>query len=147
MKRGTIAVAALALVAAALIAYIPALRGGFIWDDDSYVTGNPHLRSAEGLRSIWLRPGATTQYYPLVHTAFWIEYRLWGLAPFGFHLMNALLHGAGAALLFLALRRLGVPGAWFAAALWALNLSNSEILAILLIERHYPDNAGSVFLP
>ncbi|MBN1827188.1 MAG: tetratricopeptide repeat protein [Candidatus Eisenbacteria bacterium] len=121
MARGTIAVAALALIAAALIAYAPALRGGFIWDDDSYVTANPHLRSAAGLRAIWLQPGATTQYYPLVHTAFWIEHRLWGLRPFGYHLINVLLHGVGAALLFLALRRLGVPGAWFAAAIWALH--------------------------
>jgi len=129
MARGTIAIAALALVAAALFAYIPALRGGFIWDDDSYVTGNPHLRSAEGLRSIWLRPGATTQYYPLVHSAFWIEYRLWGLEPFGFHLMNVLLHGAGAALLFFVLRRLGAPGAWFAAALWALHPVQVESVA------------------
>ncbi|RPJ45401.1 MAG: hypothetical protein EHM19_05450 [Candidatus Latescibacterota bacterium] len=58
------------LVVWTIAAYIPALRAGFVWDDDSYVTENRALRSADGLRRIWLEPGATTQYYPLVHTTF-----------------------------------------------------------------------------
>ena len=59
-----------------LVAYLPALPGGFIWDDDSYVTENPTLRSLGGLETIWLKPGATSQYYPLVFTSFWAEHRL-----------------------------------------------------------------------
>ena len=65
------------LVALALIAYAPVIRGGFIWDDDDYVTNNPALRSVEGLKSIWLDPHASPQYYPLVFTTFWIEQHLW----------------------------------------------------------------------
>src|SRR5262245_4760143 len=59
----------LAIIAVTLLAYIPALRAGFIWDDDEHVTANVTLRSLDGLRRIWFEPGATWQYYPLVHTS------------------------------------------------------------------------------
>jgi len=48
--------------------YYPAIEGDFIWDDDAYVSENAQLRSGEGLKNIWLKPGATPQYYPLVFT-------------------------------------------------------------------------------
>src|SRR2546427_4831621 len=90
------------LVAATLVAYVPALRGGYIWDDDAHVTENPTLTSLGGLRAIWLDPGALPQYYPLVHTTFWVERHLWGLEPFGYHLVNVLLHVLNALLLWAA---------------------------------------------
>src|SRR6058998_889587 len=72
--RGRVVVAASLLVALTLVAYSPVLEAGFIWDDDSYVTANPTLQSLDGLRRIWLEPGAVPQYYPLTFTSFWIEY-------------------------------------------------------------------------
>jgi protein O-mannosyl-transferase len=102
-------------------AYLPALRGGFIWDDDSYVTENPTLRSLGGLEAVWLKPGATYQYYPLVFTSFWVEHHLWGLQPFGYHLVNILLHAVNAVLLWRVLRRLEIAGAWWVAAIFALH--------------------------
>jgi hypothetical protein len=69
-----------------------ALTAGFIWDDDRYVTENPFLRDANGLAKIWFQVGATVQYYPLVFTTFWVEYHLWGLRPFPYHLTNVLIH-------------------------------------------------------
>jgi hypothetical protein len=107
----TAAIGALLVVAAAVAAYCPALHAGYIWDDDSYVTNNTALRTLDGLGRIWLDPSATPQYYPLVHTTFWIEYHLWQLCPLGYHLDNILLHALGAILLWLVLRRLSVPGA------------------------------------
>ena len=119
----------LLIAVAVVIAYLPALDGGFIWDDDAYVTQNLALRSPEGLARIWLQPGAIPQYYPLVHTTFWVEYQLWGLAPFGFHLVNVLLHAATAFLVLLGLRRLEVPGAAFIAAAFALHPVHVESVA------------------
>ncbi|HEY3174209.1 MAG TPA: tetratricopeptide repeat protein [Candidatus Polarisedimenticolia bacterium] len=104
-----------------VLVYVPAAHGGFIWDDNHHVTQNAHLRDAAGLGHIWLGPGARVQYYPLTFTTFWIEYHLWGLNPAGYHLTNILLHGLSALLLWLVLRRLGVPGAWLAAALFAVH--------------------------
>jgi Flp pilus assembly protein TadD len=111
----------LALVAAVVVAYLPALSAGFIWNDDTYLTKNPTLNGAQGLKLIWTDPRANEQYYPLVFSSFWLEKRLWGLRPSGYHLVNVLLHAGSALLLWWFLRRLGLPGAWFAAAVFALH--------------------------
>ena len=110
-----------ALAAAVLVAYLPALRASFVWNDDTYLTSNPTLDGASGLATIWTDTRANEQYYPLVFTSFWVEKRLWGLAPFGYHLVNVLLHLGSALLLWRLLARLGVAGGWFAAGVFALH--------------------------
>jgi protein O-mannosyl-transferase len=103
------------------VVYLPSLSSGFIWDDDAYVTENATLKSLDGLEQIWLDPRATPQYYPLVFTTFWVEYHLWGLHPAGYHFTNAALHATNALLVWVVLRRLSIPGAWFAAAVFGLH--------------------------
>jgi tetratricopeptide (TPR) repeat protein len=120
--------ACLAVVAATLLAYWPALRNGFVWNDPDYVT-RPELRSLHGLERIWRQVGATEQYYPALHSAFWVEHRLWGDAPLGYHLANILLHAAAACLFGLVLRRLAVRGAWLGALLFALHPVAAESVA------------------
>jgi tetratricopeptide (TPR) repeat protein len=105
---------------ATLIAYVPALRGGLLWDDDHHLT-SPDLQSLHGLWRIWFDLGATQQYYPLLHSAFWIEHRIWGNAVLGYHLANVLLHATAAFLLIAILRRLSLPGAWLAGFIFALH--------------------------
>ncbi|HUI06610.1 MAG TPA: tetratricopeptide repeat protein [Verrucomicrobiae bacterium] len=121
--------AALILVLTA-VAYLPALRCGFIWDDDFYVTTNPALRSLQGLERTWTQPGMELhQYYPLAFTGLWVQYHLWNLQPFGYHLVNVLLHAVNAVLLWLLLRRVEVPGSWWAAAIFALHPVQVESVA------------------
>jgi tetratricopeptide (TPR) repeat protein len=108
------------LFAATLIAYRPALNGGFVYDDSGHVTAPP-LQSLHGLWRIWFELGATQQYYPLLHSAFWVEHRLWGDAVLGYHLTNVALHVAAAFLLVAILRRLAIQGAWLAGFLFALH--------------------------
>lgn len=108
------------LMLAALVAYWPCLRGDFLWDDAGHVT-NPELQSWSGLWRIWFEVGVTQQYYPLLHSAFWFEHRLWGDATVGYHLVNILQHATAATLFGLLLRRLAVPGAWLAAWLFLLH--------------------------
>ncbi len=117
------------LVVATAVAYSPVLSAGFVWDDDVYVTANPLLDDAAGLRAIWTRPGATPQYYPLLFSTLWAAHRVWGVEPLGYHMLNLTLHAAAALLLWAALRRLRVPGAWLAAALFALHPVNVESVA------------------
>ena len=119
---------AIALLAAVLLAYGPALHGGLLWDDDAHVT-RPELRSWHGLWRIWFELGATQQYYPLLHTAFWIQWQLWGEATLGYHVVNVVLHVAAALLFAAMLRRLAVPGAWLAAAFFALHPVHVESVA------------------
>jgi protein O-mannosyl-transferase len=116
------------LLVATLAAYQPAWRGGLLWDDDKHVTSK-ELQSVDGLRRIWFDLGATQQYYPAAHTAFWIEHRIWGDATFPYHLVNIGLHVLSAVLLLVILRRLAVPGAPFAAALFALHPLQVESVA------------------
>lgn len=116
------------LAATTLLAYAPALHGGLLWDDDQHVTG-PAFQSLHGLARIWFDPGATQQYYPLVHTAFWIEHRLWGDAVLGYHLLNVLLHATAAFLAIVILRRLALPGAYLAGFLFALHPVAVEAVA------------------
>jgi tetratricopeptide (TPR) repeat protein len=120
---------ALALVVLAVVAHAASLGAGFIWDDDDYVTQNPTLIDVRGLGRIWLELGATPQYYPLVHTSFWIERHLWGERAAGYHAVNVLLHAANVLLLWTILRRLAIPGAWLAAALFAVHPVHAESIA------------------
>ena len=116
---------ALALLVAVLLVYSPALRGGFLWDDDSYISGNATLlHSLKGLRDIWFNPAATCQYYPLSFTGFWAGYQLWGFHTPGYHLANVFFHTLAAVLLWQVLKRLKLRGALLAGALFALHPVN-----------------------
>ena len=120
---------AMLLVAAlAVAAYVPALRAGWIWDDDSYVTENPVVQRADGVLEAWV-PGSTPQYYPLVFVSFWTQHAVHGLEPFGYHLVNVLLHVASSVLLWRLLAALRVPGALLAAGLFALHPVQVESVA------------------
>ncbi len=125
----TFAALGLLLALVTVAAYIPATGAGFIWDDDDYVSENRALRDGNGLARIWLELGATPQYYPLTFTTFWAEYRLWGLNSTGYHATNIILHACSAILLWVILRALALPGAFFLAALWALHPLQVESVA------------------
>jgi Tfp pilus assembly protein PilF len=109
------------LVVLTALAYLPALRNGFIWDDDAWLTNNRTLEGLAGLHRLWFDLLALQQYYPITGTAFWIQYQLWGFHPFGYHLVNVGLHALNAILFWLVLQKLGLRGAWFAAAVFALH--------------------------
>jgi tetratricopeptide (TPR) repeat protein len=120
---------------ATVLAYLPSLSGKFIWNDSDYVTA-PSLRSLGGLARIWTQPGATEQYYPLLHTVFWVQHRLWGDHPLGYHIVTLLLHAGSAVLFALILRRLLVSDpaqpagvAWLGGLLFALHPVHAESVA------------------
>src|SRR6266404_739400 len=113
--------AAATLAASTIFAYWPAWHGGFIWDDDRYVTHNYLLIAPDGLRRIWFSLDAPSQYFPLAYTVLRIERSLWDLNPVGYHWVNILLHLGNALLVWCILARLKVPGAWLAAAIFVLH--------------------------
>ncbi|MGQ0813910.1 MAG: tetratricopeptide repeat protein [Gemmatimonadota bacterium] len=116
------------LMIAVAAAYYPAWRGGLVWDDAAHLT-RPALQSLPGLWRIWTELGATQQYYPLTHSAFWLQHHLWGDDVLGYHLVNIGLHATVAFLIALILRRLAVPGAFLAAAIFALHPVQVESVA------------------
>jgi len=135
MRRLSITPRALAWLGAAtlsiltIFAYRPAWHGGFIWDDDRYVTHNYLLIAPDGLRRIWFSLDAPSQYFPLAYTVLRIERSLWDLNPVGYHWVNILLHFGNALLVWCILARLKVPGAWLAAAIFALHPVQVESVA------------------
>jgi protein O-mannosyl-transferase len=116
------------LLVATLAAYQPAWHGGLLWDDAGHIT-RTDLQSVDGLRRIWVEVGATQQYYPLVHSTFWLLHRLWGDSTLGYHLVSIVLHACSAFLLALILRRLGVAWPWLAAMVFALHPVHVESVA------------------
>lgn len=99
MRRAGVVVLLMGLL---LLCYWPAIHGGFIWDDDAYVTNNPLLTAPDGWQRIWFSVHRQSQFFPLVFTVLRLEFSLWGLRPLGYHLVNVLLHGVNAILVWAA---------------------------------------------
>ena len=128
--------AALVLALLVVVSYFPALQGGFVWDDVIFAE-EPVIHSPGALRSIWFSPADIKNeghYWPLVYTSFWLEHRLWGLQPAGYHAVNLFLHLLNCLLLWRLLRRLAVPGALLIAAVFAVHPLHVESVA-WIIER------------
>src|SRR5437764_11830188 len=121
--------AAAALAAWTIFAYSPAWHGGFIWDDDRYVTHNYLLIAPDGLRRIWFSLDAPSQYFPLAYTVLRVERSLWDLNPAGYHWVNIFLHLANTLLVWWILARLRIPGAWLAAAIFGVHPVQVESVA------------------
>src|SRR5438270_1224793 len=119
---------ALAFFTVTLLAYSPAWNGKPIWDDNEHLT-RLELRSWNGLEQIWTNVGVTHQYYPLVHTVFWIEQRLWNDNLLYYHLLNILLHSGAALILVKCVRELKLPRPWLVGAIFALHPVQVESVA------------------
>jgi protein O-mannosyl-transferase len=110
----------LLVLLATFIVYHPALHGGMLVDDEGNITP-PKLQSVSGLYHIWFSPTVTAQYYPLLHTVFWIEHKLWGDAVLCYHLVTLLWHLTAVTLVYAIVQKLKVRGALLAAAIFALH--------------------------
>jgi tetratricopeptide (TPR) repeat protein len=97
----------LALVTIAL--YWPAMRHDFInYDDDLYVTENIHVQAGlswENLKWAFFNP-VSANWHPLTVLSHMMDCQLFGLKPWGPHLVNVLIHALNAALVFALLKQL-----------------------------------------
>ena len=106
-----------ALVVLAVFAvYWPALRGPFLWDDFLVVHRNPLVTGELAPGVVWFHMD-----FPLTYAAFWLEWLAWGNHPAGYHVVNMLLHAAGALLLWRVLAQLRIPAPWLAAMIFAVH--------------------------
>src|SRR6266567_2928565 len=128
-RRSRACIFALVLAAVTILVYRPAWNGGFLWDDDVYITNNELLTAPDGLRRIWFSLDSPSQYFPLVYTTFRVEHALRGLNPTGYHWINLILHVANALLVWAVLAQLKIPGAWLAGAIFALHPVQVESVA------------------
>ena len=125
------------LGALAVACHVPAmLWGGLIWDDRIW-SRSPAVLEWSGLRDIWFAPGRIEgegHYWPLVYSTLWLEHKLWGLAPAGYHVVNVALHAVNTVWLWRILERLAAPGALAAACVFAVHPLHVESVA-WIIER------------
>ncbi len=114
-----------ALMAVLILAvYWPALRGGFILDDEDLLQ-----RCGQATwQQIWF---STTlpDYWPLTESMLRIEWGMWGYQTLGYHVVNLLLHLGAAVMVWRVLKLLAVPGAFVAAMLFAIHPVNVESVA------------------
>jgi hypothetical protein len=97
-----------------LAAFLPALQNQFVnWDDDKNLLDNPHYRGLGWTQLHWMWTTHLGHWIPLTWMTFGLDYLLWGMKPFGYHLSSLLLHAANAVVFyFVAHRILGLarPG-------------------------------------
>ena len=117
------------LITVTFLVYQPAWNGKPLLDDNDHMANTPQLRSFQGLSDLWFAPHTTRQYHPLLDTVYWLEDKLWGQSVLGYHLLSIAMHAVSALLLFAILRRLKIPGAWLAAAVFALHPVHVESVA------------------
>jgi protein O-mannosyl-transferase len=127
LPRGLLAGSAIIIVSI-FLAYYPCLQGGFIFDDDILLTDNHLIKASDGPYQFWFTVNAE-EYYPVANTMFWIEWRIWGMNPTGYHVVNVIIHIADALLIWFILRKLSISGAFLAAMIFAVHPVNVESVA------------------
>ena len=124
-KRKSAATAVLAVLVVAALTKANTLCGVFVWDDDTLVFQNHHIRSLGRIPgffrpSYWRKHHMTggEVYRPIRLSSFALDYAVWGLSPFGFHLTNGVVHLLNVLLVCLLLRKWHVTRPfWVMAAL------------------------------
>lgn len=108
------------------VAFLPSMAAGFVnWDDDLNFLENPNYRGFSAATLKWMCTASHLgHYHPLTWFTLALDYTIWGMNPFGYHLTSVLIHCANAALLMLAiaacLRLAGRPASPWACAAGAL---------------------------
>jgi Flp pilus assembly protein TadD len=142
-------VTAFALAALVFAAYSPVLQNGFVnWDDDRLLLDNPAVTSRGGLRTIWsaLELPEGFPNYPLTYTSFWLEYRLWGGNPVGYHVTSVLLHCLNTVLVFFLSQALGLRRWWAALVAALFGLHPVQVESVAWIAERKNVLSGAFFL-
>ncbi|MGN6369972.1 MAG: tetratricopeptide repeat protein [Phycisphaerae bacterium] len=121
------------LVLAAVVPFLPAVRGGFVWDDEAVHVG---VVERVGNPLVFFVPGGgeaegrvSGNYYPVSMVGFWVESRVFGKWVVGYHVVNLVLHAGNVLLVWGILRRLKVPWGFFAAFVFAVHPLGVETVA------------------
>lgn len=127
------------LVAVVLLAHLPVPSGEFVYDDITIVKENERIRSFANIPRIlttkyWPEEIKAGLYRPVTLTTFVFDYHLWGLRPWGFRIVNLLLHLLNVALVFLLIRRIGfaAPAAYLGALLFGVHPVHAEAVTAVV---------------
>jgi len=134
MKKST-AVIIPVLVCVVIAVYSNGLLSGFVWDDEGLIVQRSRLFSNPGniltilsSSDAGLYVRANPYYRPVTGLSYFMDYHLWGLKPFWYHLENVLLHALVVALLYVLVAKAfgDVTLAFIVALLFAVHPVNAE---------------------
>ncbi len=120
--------------------YANSLQNEFVFDDESVVVNNTSIQSLSNIPKYFTADEGFHKvigryYRPVVSTTYAIDYAIWGLKPFGFHLTNILIHLISSLLLFALLKfmfknyKFGLTGAFIGSLLFAVHPIHTEAVA------------------
>jgi protein O-mannosyl-transferase len=136
MKLDLNVLAGIAIIAlVAFLAYLSSINGGFVLDDNLFVTENNLIQTSDGLHKLWCT-AESEEYYPVSYSTLWIDWRLWGMKTTGYRVINLILHIVEALLIWAILRKLSIPGAFLAAAIFVVHPVNVESVAWIAQRRN-----------
>jgi tetratricopeptide (TPR) repeat protein len=98
------------IIAVSLAVYSNILGNGFAYDDNYQLLGNPWIKDAKFIpeifsNNVWGFRGEITNYYrPMMYVIYLLTYYLFGIAPWGFHLVSVVLHAGSSVLVFMIAR-------------------------------------------
>ncbi|HET6452899.1 MAG TPA: hypothetical protein VFI02_00720, partial [Armatimonadota bacterium] len=121
------------LIVATIAVYLRVFGNGYVFDDTRYILENPHVQQGISLSSIkWAFTSTLcSNWHPLTWLSMMLDWMLFGMKPWGYHLTNLLIHIANTILLLLLLNRI-TGSFWrssFVAALFALHPLHVESVA------------------
>ncbi len=99
----------IALLIATLLVYVNTLPNDFVWDDEILIVNNHLIESWSSAPALFTQSRFQLQdqgmlgsgyYRPLISLSCVIDYSIWGLRPWGFHLTNVLIHCLNVLLFF-----------------------------------------------
>ena len=101
----------LIVAAVSFLVYYNSLKNDFVFDDESVVQNNLSIRTISNVPKFFTAEEGFHKvigryYRPVVSTLYAIDYSLWGMDPYGFHLTNVLIHVTASLLLLLILMKL-----------------------------------------
>ena len=101
-NKTLIILAVLTVAVCTAAAFFPSLSNGFVnWDDSAYVTGNEVIRELSAGNLVKMFTSAFVgQYCPLTILSYALDYRIFALDPFGYHLTNYILNITVAVMVF-----------------------------------------------
>ena len=117
------------IVVAVAWIYGPVLHGGWLMDDDRYLSKNPLLHDPDRFEKIWFVPGSFSEYYPIEETICSMQWFLWGNDTLGYHVTNVCLHLTNALLVWRLFRQLALRLAWLGGVIFAVHPLQVESVA------------------
>jgi tetratricopeptide (TPR) repeat protein len=117
------------ICSAGLWIFAPAFYGGWLMDDDFYLTKNALLHDPDRLWKIWFQPGSLIEYYPIEASLQTMQWQLWHNETLGYHLTNLVLHLLGAFLVWRLLSKFGLRFAWLGGLFFVIHPAVVESVA------------------